>query len=420
MKQSVIFKTVLFAMVTLPLLTACTDDSNSSVGNVSNELKINVGIATAQKPEGIPTNSRVVNPKNATIYTWGSVDPEKTNPTSFPSDAHIGIFLRRAADEGPYGYVTWNTSGSNPVAQISGPYDNMRYTSRGDYHSKQIWEYATAPGRPTVLLPTGVYGKLCAYFPYDSISGLTYDGNSYNNIDASPYINGAPYTIDPTGAPSGTGRPAVSDLGNPGNGWLIDCSAGIDYMYCPAVGPVNGQYIDADRPVVNILMHHAQACLRFKVSVPASFSGIAKITRLKVYGGFAMKAYTDIWSPSTPTQSNYTVDMPETSPGSGQKATMDTIEVVANASSVLKTMTATSSYEAAFFCVPYNEAVPTNLYIECDIDGHTYRATISSITLLREWIYEIPLMLTDGQLIVNQVTINPWTIDSSIPVTPLL
>ncbi len=133
-----------------------------------------------------------------------------------------------------------------------------------------------------------------------------------------------------------------------------------------------------------------------------------------------MKAYTDIWRASTSGSSNYTVKMPDTYPGSGLPASADTIDVQASASSNLHVLTATSSYERAYFCVPVNETVPTNLTIECVIDGHTYRATISSLTLLREWIYEIPLMLTQGQLVVNQVTINPWTIDSSIPVTPLL
>lgn len=419
MKQSVIFKSVLFAMVTLPLLTACTDDSGSSVGNVSNELKINVGIATAQKPEGIPTNSRVVNPKYATIYTWGSADPEKTNPTTFASSDSIGIFLRRAFDEGPYGYITWSNTTPDPtqaVAEVSGPYDNLCYKSSGTYHTTQVWNYRTAPERPTVLLPEDVDGLLCAYYPYDGT--LTYDGNMYE-YGTSSYVNGAPYTILKNNTISSPGNP-VSDLIPENKGWLIDCSTGKDYMYCPATGPVGGTYINGNLPLVNIVMHHAQACLRFKVSVPATFSGTAKITKLKVYGGFAMKAYTDIWRSSTPTNSNYIIEMPETTPGSGTAATMDTIEVKADASAVLKSITASSSYEAAFFCVPVNEAVPTDLYIECVIDGHTYRATISSITLLREWIYEIPLMLTDGQLVVNQVTINPWTIDNSIPVTPLL
>ena len=413
MKQSVIFKSVLFAMVTLPLLTACTDDSNSSVGKVSNELKINVGIATAQKPDGIPTTSRVVNPTGATIYTWGSVDPEKSNPTSFGSSESIGIFIRRAIDEGPYGFVTWNTSGGTPVAEISGQYDNLKYTSVGNYHTNQVWNYTTAPNRPTVLLPEDVDGKLCAYYPYDGT--VTYDGNTYT-YDASAY-GSAPYTIDPSATTGTPGNPVSDRIPANGDGWYIDCSAGIDYMYCPETGPVGGTYINGLLPMVNIVMHHAQACLRFKVSVPPSFSGSATITKFKVYGGFAMKAYTDIWRSGS---SNYTVKMPDTYPGSGIPASADTIDVQASASSNLHVLTATSSYEPAFFCVPVNETVPTNLTIECVIDSHTYRATISSLTLMREWIYEIPLMLTQGQLVVNQVTINPWTIDSSIPVTPLL
>jgi hypothetical protein len=412
MKQSVIFKSVLFAMVSLPLLTACTDDSSSSVGNVSNELKLNVGIATPQKPDFVPAISRVTNPTGATIYTWSTTPPYSTNPTSFASGTDIGIFVRRASDEGPYGFVTWNTSGATPVAQISGQYDNLKYTSTGSaLNPPQIWNYSPTGSAPSVFLPGDIDGKLCAYYPYDA--NLTYDGNSYT-YDATYGAGTGPYPLVVTST-VGTGQPAATDYFTPSSGWYIDCSAGIDYMYCPQVGGVGsaGNVLNATYPLVNIVMHHAQACLKFKVSVPSTFSGTADLTKFKVYGGFAMKAYTDIWDPGTSSTSNYTVVLP---PG----ATADTIKVEASGSAVLQTLSPTSAYECAYFCVPINEFVPTNLYIECDIDGHTYRATISSINLLREWIYEIPLILTQGQLVVNEVTINPWTINSSIPVTPLL
>lgn len=401
MKQSVFFKTMLSVMAALPLLTACDSENVVATNNqAKNELRVNVGIATPQRPDNISPESRVVNPTGATIYKWGSAAPENVNPANFGSGESIGIFLRDAATEGPYGFITWDGSGTN--AQITGPYDNLRYTSVGNYHSTQVWNYVSAPGRPSVTLPEGVYSQLCAYYPYDG--SVTYDGNKYS-YSSSPY-GSTPYTLIQGSIISSPGN-EVSDLLSGNAGWLIDSSTGIDYMYCPATGPVGGTYIDGNLPMVNIKFHHAQTCLKFKISVPSTFSGSANVTKFKVYGGFAMKSRVDIWTGNVTYR-----DMPS--------ATADTIDVQASASSVLKTINATTPYETAYFCVPLNESVPTNLSIEVTIDGHTYRATISALTLMREWIYEIPLMLTQGQLVVNQVEIIPWTINSSIPVTPLL
>ena len=400
MKQSVFFKTMFSVMAALPLLTACDSETVATTnGQAKNELKINVGIATPQKPDDVPTESRVVNPTGATIYKWGSAAPENENPANFGSAEHIGIFLRDAATEGPYGFITWDPT---PTAQITGPYDNLEYVSVGNYHTNQVWNYVPITGRTAITLPENVYSKLCAYYPYDP--NVTYDGNTYS-YSSSAYGT-PPYTLV-QGPSTGTPGNEVSDLLSGTAGWLIDSSTGIDYMYCPATGPVGGMYIDGSLPLVNIKFHHAQTCLRFKVSVPSTFSGSADVTKFKVYGGFAMKSRVDIWTGNVTHRI-----MPS--------ATADTIDVQASASSVLKTINATTPYETAYFCVPLNESVPTNLSIEVTINGHTYRATISALTLKREWIYEIPLMLTQGQLVVNQVEIIPWTIDSSIPVTPLL
>lgn len=402
MKQSVFFKTMLSVMAALPLLTACDSENAVTTNNqAKNELKINVGIATPQRPDNISPESRVVNPTGATIYKWGSAAPENENPANFGSAEHIGIFLRDAATEGPYGYITWDGA-TPPNAQITGPYDNLEYVSVGNYHSTQVWNYVPMTGRPAIPLPDNVYSKLCAYYPYDP--NVTYDGNTYT-FTSSAY-GMPPYTLVQGAATASPGN-EVSDLLSGTAGWLIDSSTGIDYMYCPATGPVGGTYIDGSLPLVNIKFHHAQTCLKFKISVPSTFSGSADITKFKVYGGFAMKSRVDIWTGNVTYR-----DMPS--------ATADTIDVQASASSVLKTINATTPYETAYFCVPLNESVPTNLSIEVTIDGHTYRATISALTLMREWIYEIPLMLTQGQLVVNQVEIIPWTINSSIPVTPLL
>lgn len=419
MKQSVFFKTMLSVMAALPLLTACDSENAVTTNNqANNELKINVGIATPQRPADVPAESRVVNPTGATIYTWGSQAPENVNPANFGANESIGIFLREQNTEDAYGFITWDGS-TPPVAQITGPYDNLEYKSVGNYRTgNQIWNYVPSIGRPAVPLPaggtTGVEARLCAYYPYDP--NVTYDGNYYQ-YDSSPY-NNLPYTLVPqtvTGSPGNE----VSDLGNPTGGWLIDSSTGIDYMYCPATGPVGAGSpttgISASLPMVNITFHHAQTCLRFKVSVPSTFSGSANITRFKVHGGFAMKSRVDIWTGNVTDRI-----MPPTVPNGNIPANQDTIDAKVSANSVLKTINATTSYEPSYFCVPLNENVATNLYIAIDIDGHTYRATISSLVLKREWIYEIPLMLTDGHLVVNQVDIIPWTIDSSIPVTPLL
>jgi len=417
MKQSVIFKSVLFAMVTLPLLTACTDDSNSSVGNVSNELKINVGIATPQKPDFVPAISRVNNPAGAIIYTWGTQAPETTNPTSFNTNESIGIFVRStdpsSTYESPYGFITWDLSAGPglEVPQITGAYDNLKYTSLGSREigtGTQLWNLVPSTPIPTVFL-SSQYARICAYYPYDA--SLYYDGNEYT-YTCNPYGAGTgPYYLVPT--PTGNTGGSVSDYSVSGSGWYIDCSAGVDYMYAPNTGAKSGGDVCSTSPLVDLTMHHAQTCLKFKVSVPNTFLGTAKITKFKVYGGFAMKAYTDIWD------GTYTVSMP-TDLSTGLPATADTINVETSASSGLHTLSATSAYERAYFCVPYNESVPTTLHIECEIEGHTYHATISSLLLLREWIYEIPLMLTQGQLVVSSVDIIPWTINSSIPITPLL
>lgn len=418
MKQSVFFKTMLSVMAALPLLTACDSENAVTTNNqANNELKINVGIATPQRPADVPAESRVVNPTGATIYTWGSQAPENVNPANFGANESIGIFLREKGTENPYGFITWDGS-TPPVAQITGSYDNLEYKSVGNYRiGTQTWNFVPDT-RPAVPLPTGgltgVEAKLCAYYPYDP--SVTYDGNYYSYTSSA--YGATPYVLVPTAI---TGSPGneVSDLGNPTGGWLIDSSTGIDYMYCPETGPVGAgsptSGICAELPMVNITFHHAQTCFRFKVSVPSTFSGSANITRFKVYGGFTMKSRVDIWTGNVTDRV-----MPPTVPGGSIPATMDTIEAKASASSVLKTINATTPYTPAYFCVPLNESVATNLYIEIDIDGHTYRATISSLVLKREWIYEIPLMLTDGHLVVNQVDIIPWTIDSSIPVTPLL
>ena len=420
MKQSVFFKTMLSVMAALPLLTACDSENAVTTNNqANNELKINVGIATPQRPSDVPAESRVINPTGATIYTWGSQSPEKDNPANFGANESIGIFLREKGTQNPYGFVTWDGN-TPPNPQITGPYDNLEYKSVGNYRTGlQTWNYVPSVGKPAVPLPagglTGIESKLCAYYPYDP--NVTYDGNEYN-FTSSSFGAGSPYTLVPIGITGSPGK-EVSSLGNPTGGWLIDSSTGIDYMYCPETGPVGAgsptSGICAGLPMVNITFHHAQTCLRFKVSVPATFSGSAKITRFKVYGGFTMKSRVDIWTGDVTERV-----MPPTVPGGSIPATMDTIEVKASASSVLKTINTTTSYTPSYFCVPLNESVATNLNIEIDIDGHTYRATISSLVLKREWMYEIPLMLTDGHLVVHKVDIIPWTIDSSIPVTPLL
>lgn len=416
MKQSVFFKTMLSVMAALPLLTACDSENVVATNNqAKNELKINVGIATPQRPENIPAESRVVNPTGATIYTWGSAAPQNVNPANFGANESIGIFLRDVSTttEGPYGYITWDGA-TPPNPQITGPYDNLEYKSVGTYLTNQTWNYVPVTGRPSVPLPvaspTGVDAKLCGYYPYDS--SVTYDGYTYG-YTSSAFASGTPYVLVPTSS-TYVGN-EVSDLGNPTGGWLIDSSTGIDYMYCKETGPIGGSVLNASTPVADLTFHHAQTCLRFKVSVPSTFSGSVPVTRFKVFGGFTMKSRVDIWTGNVTDRI-----MPPTVPGGSIPATQDTIDVQASASSVLGTISATNSYETAYFCVPLNESIPTNLTIQIDINGHTYRATISSLTLLREWIYEIPLMLTDGHLVVHKVDIVPWTIDSSIPITPLL
>lgn len=410
MKQSVFFKTMLSVMAALPLLTACDSEDVVATNNqAKNELKINVGIATPQRPENIPAESRVVNPTGATIYTWGSAAPQNVNPANFGANEHIGIFLREKTTEEPYAYITWDAN-TPPNAQISGAYDNLEYKSRGTYLTNQDWVYLPVTSTPSVPLPADVDAKICGYYPYDP--NVTYDGYSYG-YTSSAYSAGPPYVLVPT--TSTYNGKEVSDLGNPTAGWLIDSSTGIDYMYCPATGSIGGTALNASTPVADLTFHHAQTCLRFKVSVPSTFSGSVPVTRLKVFGGFAMKSRVDIWTGNVTDRI-----MPPTVPGGSIPATQDTIDVQASASSVLGTISATNSYETAYFCVPLNESIPTNLTIQMDIDGHTYRATISSLLLKREWIYEIPLMLTDGHLVVHKVDILPWTIDNSIPVTPLL
>jgi hypothetical protein len=152
-------------------------------------------------------------------------------------------------------------------------------------------------------------------------------------------------------------------------------------------------------------MLHAQAILKFTVSVPSDYSGNVSLTQFTVVGGFAMQGSLNI------TDGSYTVDM---SPSGA-----DTLVYKGQASGILATLSTSQSYTTSTFVLPKSESSATSLSVVAHIGGHDYTATISGLTLLRGYYYTIPLLLTNENLIVSQVDIEPWAY-TSVPTQPLI
>ena len=373
MKQFMTNKMVLAAIAVLPLFASCSSDEDSSSSGKSKELTVHLGIAQTVE------NTKANNPAAATMYQWGS----NTNPSAFGGAETIGLFVRNYSTGLEYGFTTKNPSTLQD--ELTGPYDNMDYKSYGTGTS-QAWT-----STHSVVLSSNVNAKVCAYYPY--LSTRSFDGNTYT-YDA--YL--ARQSTATTGNPSAT---AMS----------IACSSGVDYMYAAYADCVPvGSNINGDTPVLDIHMHHAQAVLKMSIEVSPDFSGTADLTDIRIHGGFAMNGTVNI------TDGSFTPIMPK---NAGVPVAEDTIHVYHDDSSALKTLSTTTKYQGQWFMLPISETVPKDVTFEVKIAGHTYKATLSQYTLLRGWIYDIPLLLTNKGLIIHGVIIIPWE-TQSISTTPLL
>lgn len=377
MKQFMINKMVLAAMAALPLFASCSSDEDTSSSGNPKELKVRVGISAAAQ-------TKANNPTAAAMYQWGS----NTNPAAFAGAETIGLFLRNSTTGKEYGFTTQNPT--TLQYELTGPYDNIAYKSYGTGTS-QSWTLTNSVS--SVILSSTVNGKVCAYYPY--LSTRTFDGNTYT-YDA--FL--ARLTTPTTGNPSATSM-------------AINCAAGVDCMYAAYsdCAPV-GSNLNGDTPVLDIVMHHAQAVLKVSVEVASDFSGTADLTDIRIHGGFAMNGNVNI------TDGSLTPILPTIS-GTGTTASEDTIHVYNTDSSPLKTLSTSTKYNAQWFMVPISETVAKDLTFELKIAGHTYKATVSGLTIKRGWIYDVPLLVTNKSLIIHGVVIVPWE-TQNITVTPLL
>ena len=356
----------------LSLFASCTNE-NAVDSAPANALKMNVFLRSGDQnsAKSQTRGSYTYTPSVATKYSYYGND----NPSYFSGNTSIGIFLRQAkADRDLYLFTTIDPN--TKVTTTSGPYDNIQYVSYGNYPNQQ---WLANNNNTSVLLSDTINGQVCAYYPFHS--NYTFDGNLYQS--------------DRT---FNTGYTSVQKL-------PIDCTVGQDYMYSKLSAASNGNALNGQNPVVSLHMLHAQAILKFTVSVPSDYSGNVSLTQFTVVGGFAMQGSLNI------TDGSYTVDM---SPSGA-----DTLVYKGQASGILATLSTSQSYTTSTFVLPKSESSATSLSVVAHIGGHDYTATISGLTLLRGYYYTIPLLLTNENLIVSQVDIEPWAY-TSVPTQPLI
>ena len=355
----------------LSLLASCTSEDTVD-STPANSLKLNVFLRSGDQSsaKSQTRGSYTYTPSVATKYSYYGND----NPSYFAGNTSLGIFLRQKAGNDLYLFSTIDPN--TKVKTTSGPYDNIQYVSSGTYPNQQ---WTANNNNTSVLLSDSIDGQVCAYYPFHT--NYTFDGNLYQS--------------DRT---YNTGYTSVQKL-------PIDCTVGQDYMYSKLSAASNGNALNGQNPVVSLHMLHAQAILKFTVSVPSDYSGNVSLTQFTVVGGFAMQGSLNI------TDGSYTVDM---SPSGA-----DTLVYKGQASGILATLSTSQSYTTSTFVLPKSESSATSLSVVAHIGGHDYTATISGLTLLRGYYYTIPLLLTNENLIVSQVDIEPWAY-TSVPTQPLI
>lgn len=359
-------------MAAMALFASCTNEDTVDT-TPANALKLNVYLRSDNQSSAKEQTrgSYTYTPSVATKYSYYGND----NPSYFAGNTSVGIFLRQAkADKDLYLFSTIDPN--TKVTTTSGPYDNIQYISNGTYPNQQ---WIANNNNTSILLSDSIDGQVCAYYPFHS--NYTFDGNLYQS--------------DRT---FNTGYTSVQKL-------PVDCTVGQDYMYSKLATASNGNALNGQNPVVSLHMLHAQTILKFTVSVPSDYSGNVSLTQFTVVGGFGMQGTLNI------TDGSYTVDLPSSG--------TDTLVYKGQASGNLATLSTSQNYTTTTFVLPKSESTATSLSIVAHIGGHDYTATISDLTLLRGYFYTIPLLLTNKNLVMTGVDIQPWAY-TNVPSQPLI
>lgn len=384
------------SLVAMTFASCSSEDQNAATGDGnSSMLKIQVsmsdGTGVTQTPMGAKgataVASRADNPSSASPYKYTPANnPSPAIPHYFWSgEDRLGIFVRKAVS--PYDEYIFITKDEVGNKQRNQPIDNFRFYASGNY-PQQLWMTYSSSEKP--VLSSDLDGLLCAYWPYEKT--MTFNGNVYDYDDNGNRIL----------PPVNTNQPSV-------HSWTIDCTTGTDYMYCGWVG-YNGSTstpLNSTHPTTNIEMKHAQCMIKFSLRVASDYIGSASLTDFRMIGGFAMHGTMDITDGSyvpTPTKSG----------------NQDTVRYYHQDSSNLRTLNTNTNYADSVFCLPFSETQPTTLHFSAIIDGNTYSNDISSITLMRGYIYNVRLVLANNELIISGVTIKQWIPYSDIAETALL